>query len=59
LVSDYGTAFKHCSLRRSPNVNLVMTCSQQPRPEGLEEQYRRFMNYPAWTEQKLPFVELV
>ncbi|RCN47782.1 hypothetical protein ANCCAN_06119 [Ancylostoma caninum] len=59
LISLYGTAFKHCSLRRSPNSNLVLTCSHQSRPEGLEEKYRRFMNYPSSGVNKLPFVELV
>ncbi|KAK6741700.1 hypothetical protein RB195_009521 [Necator americanus] len=59
LKTSYGSAFKYCSLRKSPNSNLIMTCTNHPRPKSLEEKYGVFMKYPTSPDRKLPNVELV
>ncbi|VDM81192.1 unnamed protein product [Strongylus vulgaris] len=39
--------------------NKVMTCTNHPRPQGLEEKYATFMKYSAAGAEAAPMVELL
>ncbi|KAL6728565.1 hypothetical protein Aduo_010327 [Ancylostoma duodenale] len=49
LRNRFRAAFKNCILIQSHSqTNKVMTCTQHPRPSGLDRQYEVFAGYKKY-----------